>query len=109
MQTANLTAGRRRDLRDLADIPLLLGFLSADAVRFIPVQLRSSDSSAAQSHNGNAFHLPPMPPAVQPAKPMPISDTWAFRDRRDVGDLADDLETHWPRLGLRVDVGATDR
>ena len=89
MQTANAIVARRRGVRDLVDILLPFDFLLADAVRFIPMEFRFPYASAAQSHNGNAFHLTPTAPAVQSAKPLAIPDACSLCDRRDVGDLAD--------------------
>lgn len=99
MHTTNLALGVRRGLRrPLVDIPLPLDFFPADAMRFIPVQLRLAHRSAFESYQRYALHFTPPARAIESPKPLEIPDTPADGDRVDASDLSDNLEKHRPRF-----------
>jgi hypothetical protein len=53
-----------------------------------------SDCTIWHSNVGNAFELPPTSGAVGFGKPTSLAEPAAYRDRSDVGDIADDFERH---------------
>jgi hypothetical protein len=115
MQTTNPGNDRRRVLCFLVDRPLPLDLLPADAVRFIPVQLRFAYSACSQPDDGDSLQFPPTTPFVQTPKPSGVAaDPAARRDRlvcvisptisKGTGDHYDLASIGTPAASAEIDV-----
>ena len=70
MQTTNGDRGLRRGRDALVDIPLAFHLFPADAMRFIPVELRLAGRPASQPDQSNSLEFTPTPPTVEPAQAL---------------------------------------
>jgi hypothetical protein len=68
--------------------------LSAEAVRFVPVDFGIPDMAVFQSDAGLAFELAPSSRAILFAKAEQVTYASAFSDDFNVGYIADNLERH---------------
>src|ERR1700722_175001 len=69
----------------------------ADPVGFVPVDFRMRYRTIRKFNCRNSLELPPAPFAVQPPKPLLLSDGGADRNDFHIGNTANDPEFHASR------------
>jgi hypothetical protein len=71
-----------------------LEFLSAHAVRFVPVDLSLSDQTIGQAHSGNALELSPPSGALLLAQASDVANPTTCGDGFHAVDFSADREVH---------------
>src|SRR5438477_12497503 len=74
--------------------PLDLVLFRADAMGFVPVDFRMAYRTIQELHVGSAFQFSPACLAVRLPQALALSDRFAGRNQRFVGDGSDDFEVH---------------
>jgi hypothetical protein len=94
MQTANVERSVGGVFMLIEKRELELEFFLADAVGFVPMDLRVVDCSVQQTNGCESFQLPPFAAPVLPVEPRQIADSGARCDGLSIPDVSYNLEIH---------------
>jgi hypothetical protein len=82
----------------LIEDPFDLEFFGANAMCFIPVQLRLANRTINELHGCQSLFLTPSTPTVRLPEPSELPDRTARSDCHDLINLPNDFEKHdWAR------------